>query len=90
MILTLVVLILVTVTVTPHPLEMTALAVFYEGILIFMIRLTKVLGILMIRLVVALGRQSALGTPKPSMGAPIPSACGILTPTIRVQVDHRL
>jgi hypothetical protein len=87
MILTLVVL----VTVMPHPLEMTALAVFYEGmIILLMILLKKVLGIMVIQLAVVLGQQNVLGTPNPSAGAPTPSSCGILTPRIRVQVDHRL
>jgi len=89
MILTLVV--LTPVIVMPHLLEMTALAVFFEGmIILFMIRMTKVLGIMVIHLVVVLGQQNVLGTPNPSAGAPTPSSCGILTPRIRVQVDHRL
>jgi len=81
-------------TVTSHLLEMTALAVFNEGtIILLMILLTKVLGFMMTRLVVVLHQlhqQSVPGTPNPSMDAPIPWSCGILTPKIKVQVDHRL
>jgi hypothetical protein len=89
MILTLVV--LIPVIVMPHPLEMTALAALYEGmIILLMIRLTKVLGIMVIHLVVILGQQNVLGIQKPSTGAPIQSCYEILTPRIRVQVDHRL
>ena len=74
-----------------HLLEMTALAVFNEGtIILLMILLTKVLGVMMIRLVVVLDQQSVPGTPNPSMDAPILWSCGILTPKIKVQVDHRL
>jgi len=74
--------------VTSH---LTALAVFYEGrITLFTILLTKVLGIMMTHLVVVLGQQSDLGTPNPTLAAPILSSCGIPTPRIRVQVDHRL
>jgi len=78
----------IPVTVTSH---LTALAVFYEGrITLFTILLTKVLGIMMTHLVVVLGQQSDLGTPNPTLAAPILSSCGIPTPRIRVQVDHRL
>jgi len=81
----------IPVTVTSHLLETTALAVFHEGmIILFMILLTKVLGIMMIYLVAVLGQQNVLDTPRPSVGGPIPSARGNLTPRIRVQVDHRL
>jgi len=83
--------VLIPVIVMPHLLEMTALAVFYEGtIILFMILMTKVLGIMVIHLVVVLGQQNALGTLNPLAGAPTPSSCGILTPRTRVQVDHRL
>jgi hypothetical protein len=87
---TLIIVALIPVTVTPHLLEMTTLAVFYEGmIILLMILLAKVLEIMMIRLVVMLEQQSVPGIPNPSMGAP-PWSRGILTPRIRVQVDHRL
>jgi hypothetical protein len=80
-----------SVTVTSHLLETTALAVFHEGLItLIMILLTKVLGFLMIHLVAVLGQQNVLDTPRSSMGGPTPSAPGILTPRIRVQVDHRL
>jgi hypothetical protein len=70
---------------------MTALAVFNEGmIILLMILLTMVLGVMMIRLVVVLEQQSVPGIPNPSMDAPIPWSCGILTHKIKVQVDHRL
>lgn len=83
--------VLIPVIVIPHLLEMTALAVFYEGtIILFMILMTKVLGIMVIHLVVILGQQNALGTLNPLAGAPTPSSCGILTPRTRVQVDRRL
>jgi hypothetical protein len=83
--------VLIPVIVMPHLLEMTALAVFYEGTtILFMILMTKVLGIMVIYLVIVLGQQNALGTLNPLAGAPIPSSCGILTPRTRVQVDHRL
>ena len=89
MILTLVV--LISVIVMPHLLEMTALAALHEGmIILLMIRLTKVLGIMVIHLVVILGQQNVHGTPNPSTGALTRSSCEILTPRIRVQVDHRL
>jgi len=82
---------LIPVTVMPHLLEMTALAVFYEGmIILLMILLTKVLGIMMIRYVVILEQRSVPGISNPSMGAPTPWSYGILIPRIRVQVDHRL
>jgi hypothetical protein len=88
---TLVVLIPVIVIVMPHLLEMTALAVVHEGtIILFMILMTKILGIMVIHLVVVPGQQNALGTLNPLAGAPTPSSCGILTPRTRVQVDHRL
>jgi hypothetical protein len=81
----------VPVIVMPHLLEMTALAVFYEGTtILFMIPMTKVLGIMVIHLVVVLGLQNALGTLNPLAGAPTPSSCGIFTPRTKVQVDHRL
>jgi hypothetical protein len=89
MILTLVV--LIPVIVMPHPLEMTAPAVLYEGmIILLMILLKKILGNMVIHLVVVLGQQSVLGTPNPSPRAPTLSYCGILTSRIRIQVDHRL
>jgi hypothetical protein len=88
---TLILVAFIPVTVTPHLSEMIALAVSCEGMIIMiMIRLTKVLGIMMTHLVAALGQQSVLDTPNPSMGAPIPSSRGNITPRIRVQVDHRL
>jgi len=78
-------------TVTSHLLEMTSLAVFNEGtIILLMILLIKVLGSMMTRLVAVLEQQSVPGIPNPSMDAPIPWSCGILTPKIKVQVDHRL
>src|SRR6266403_1587851 len=81
--------VLIPVIVMPHLLEMTALAVFYEGtIILFMIPMTKALGIMVIHLVVVLGQQNAPDTPNPLAGAPTPSFCRILTPRIRVQVDH--
>jgi len=87
---TLTIVALIPVTVTPHLLEMTTLAVFYEGmIILLMILLAKVLEIMTIRLVVILEQQSVPGIPNPSMGAP-PWSRGILTPRIRVQVDRRL
>ena len=87
---TLTIVALIPVTVTPHLLEMTALAVFCEEmIILLMILLAKVLEIMTIRLVVILEQQSVPGIPNPSMGAP-PWSRGILTPRIRVQVDHRL
>lgn len=83
--------VLIPVTVAPHLLEMTALAVSREEMIILLIvLLTKFLGIMMILLVVVLRQQSVLGIPNPSMGVPTPSSCGILTSRIRVQVDHRL
>ena len=83
--------VLIPVIVMPHLLEMTALAVFYEGtIILFMILMTKVLGIMVIHLVVILGQQNALGSLNPLAGAPTPLSCGTLTPRTRVQVDHRL
>jgi hypothetical protein len=82
---------LIPATVMPHLLEMTALAVFYEGmIILLMILLTKVLGIMMIRYVVILEQRSVPGIPNPSMGAPTLRSYGILIPRIKVQVDHRL
>ena len=78
-------------TVTSRLLGMTALAVFNEGtIILLMILLIKVLGSMMIRLVAVLEQQIVPGIPNPSMDAPIPWSCGILTPKIKVQVDHRL
>ena len=60
-------------TVTSHLLELTALAVFNEAmIILLMILLTKLLGFMMIRLVVVLEQQSVPGIPNPSMDAPIP------------------
>jgi hypothetical protein len=89
MILTLVV--LIPVIVMRRLLGMTTLAALYEGmIILLMIRLTKVLGIMVIHLVVILGQQNVHGTPNPSTGALTRSTCEILTPRIRVQVDHRL
>jgi hypothetical protein len=83
--------VLIPVIVMPHLLEMTALAGFHEGtIILFMILMTKTLGIMVIHLVVVLGQQNAPGTLNPLAGAPTPSFCGILTPRTRVQVDHRL
>jgi hypothetical protein len=83
--------VLTPVTVMPHLLEMTALAVVYEGtIILFMILMTKVRGIMVIHLVVVLGQQNALDTLNPLAGAPTLSSYGILTPRTRVQVDHRL
>jgi len=89
MILTLVV--FIPVIVILHLLGMIALAVFYEGtIILFMILMTRILGIMVIHLVMVLEQQNALGTLNPSTDAQTPSSCGILTPRIRVQVDHRL
>ncbi len=79
-----------SVTVTSHPLETTALAVFHEEtIILLIILLTKDPGIMMI-LVAVLAQRNVLDIPMPSVGGPIPSARGNLTPRIRVQVDHRL
>jgi hypothetical protein len=78
-------------TVTSHLLEMTALAVFNEEtIILLMILLTRVLGVMIIRLVVVLEQQNVPGILNPSTDAPIPWSCGILTPKIKVRVDHRL
>lgn len=78
-------------TVTSHLLETTALAVFNEGtIILLMTLLTKALGVMITRLVVVLEQQSVPGILNPSTDAPIPWSCGILTPKIKVQVDHRL
>ena len=83
--------VLIPVIVMPHLLEMTALAAVYEGaIILFMILMSKVLGIMVIHLVVILGQQNAHLTLNPLADAPTPSSCGILTPRTRVQVDHRL
>jgi hypothetical protein len=83
--------VLIPVIVMPHLLEMTALAVVYEGtIILFTILMTKVLGIMAIHLVVVLGQQNALGTLNLLAGAPTLSSYGILTPRTRVPVDHRL
>jgi hypothetical protein len=88
---TLTIVALIPVTVTSHLLEMTTLAVFYDGmIILLMILLEKVLEIMMTPLVVILEQQSVPVIPNPSMGAPVPWSRGILTPRIRVQVDHRL
>ena len=81
--------VLIPVIVMPHLLEMTALAVVYEGtIILFMILTTKALGIMVIHLVVV-GQQNARGILNPLVGAPTPSSCGILSPRTSVQVDHR-
>jgi hypothetical protein len=59
----------VPVIVKPHLSERTAFAVFYEGTtILFMILMTKVVGIMVIHLVV-LGLQNALGTLNPLAGA---------------------
>jgi hypothetical protein len=81
---TLVVLIPV-ITMSHLLLEMTALAVFYEGtIILSMILMTKVLGIMVIHLAAVLGQENALGALNALSHAPTPSYGEILTPRTRV------
>ncbi|KAH9008065.1 hypothetical protein EDB84DRAFT_1447186, partial [Lactarius hengduanensis] len=57
----------ILVTMTSHLSETTALAVFQEGMnILYMILLTKVLGIMMIHLVAVPGQQNVLDTPRPT------------------------
>jgi hypothetical protein len=87
---TLTIVALILVTVTHLLLGLTSLAVSYEEMTTsFMILLAKVPEITTIRLVVILEQQSVPGILNPSMGAPVPWLHGILTPRIKVQVDHR-